>query len=266
MIAQFENGFITKSKLNEMVDGINTSVADTTSINSILSNIVILNSNITKTVGVGGDFATLSQAFEWCSRVVSTKYRVSLVILTGFNITEQIKLENVDFGFVDISAQVKSDYINVDTLGFTLKCLDNSLHYAFWFKNSISPVFKSTIHLITHVSQGVLTIEPIGIYAEENSIVRFADAKGIIYLNIGECYKNTIFINTGSKLFAKKFSMSISHTGLRVENNSYAEVSGMNTWANKFCIIARNGSVINAKGSSISVPNADINTIIDISC
>ena len=72
MITQFENGFITKSKLNEMVDGINTSVADTTSINSILSNIVILNSNITKTVGVGGDFATLSQAFEWCSRVVST--------------------------------------------------------------------------------------------------------------------------------------------------------------------------------------------------
>ena len=53
MITQFENGFITKSKLNELVDGINASVADTTSINSILSNIVILNSNITENIVTG---------------------------------------------------------------------------------------------------------------------------------------------------------------------------------------------------------------------
>ena len=43
MITQFENGFITKSKLNEMVDGINA------------LDIVVLTKNITKTVGIGGD-------------------------------------------------------------------------------------------------------------------------------------------------------------------------------------------------------------------
>ena len=36
MITQFENGFITKSKLNELVDGINATV--------------VLTENITKTV------------------------------------------------------------------------------------------------------------------------------------------------------------------------------------------------------------------------
>ena len=61
MITQFESGFITKSKLNELVDGINA------------LDIVVLTEDITKTVGSGGDFATLSRAFEWCSRVVSTK-------------------------------------------------------------------------------------------------------------------------------------------------------------------------------------------------
>ena len=60
VITQFENGFITKSKLNELVDGINANsdsinansdsinanTGDITDINAILSNIVVLDSEI----------------------------------------------------------------------------------------------------------------------------------------------------------------------------------------------------------------------------
>ena len=111
MITQFENGFITKSKLNELVDGINelvdginTNTGDITDINAILSNIVVLNSNITKTIGTGGDFTTITEAFEWCSRVIPTKYKATLQLLTGFTWSELVTINDVDFGFVILTS------------------------------------------------------------------------------------------------------------------------------------------------------------------
>ena len=46
MITQFENGFITKSKLNELVDGINANTGDIVDINARM-----LIADVTKTVG-----------------------------------------------------------------------------------------------------------------------------------------------------------------------------------------------------------------------
>ena len=54
MITEFQDGFITKTKLNELVGGIN----------DINSKIIMLTDNITKTVGVGGDFATITEAIN----------------------------------------------------------------------------------------------------------------------------------------------------------------------------------------------------------
>jgi hypothetical protein len=55
MITRFQDGFITKSKLNEMVDGINANAEDISDL--VLSiNSKILIGNISKTVGIGGDF------------------------------------------------------------------------------------------------------------------------------------------------------------------------------------------------------------------
>ena len=70
MITQFENGFITKSKLNEMVDGINATV--------------VLTENVTKTVGIGGDFATLNLAIDWCKKVIPNGHTVTLQLVAGF--------------------------------------------------------------------------------------------------------------------------------------------------------------------------------------
>ena len=92
MITEFKDGFITKSKLNEMVDGINA------------LDIVVLTENITKTVGIGGDFATLNLAIDWCKKVIPNGYKVKLNILTGTIIQEYLKFLNVDLRFVEITS------------------------------------------------------------------------------------------------------------------------------------------------------------------
>ena len=66
MITEFQDGFITKTKLNELVGGINANSEDLVDINSR-----ILTADVTKTVGVGGDFTTLNLAIDWCKKVIS---------------------------------------------------------------------------------------------------------------------------------------------------------------------------------------------------
>ena len=99
MITQFENGFITKSKLNELVDGINA------------LDIVVLTEDITKTVGNGGDFTTLNLAINWCKKVMPNGHTVTLQLVAGFIMAEQILLENVNLGFVTISSIDATNFI-----------------------------------------------------------------------------------------------------------------------------------------------------------
>ena len=165
MITQLENGFITKAKLNELVDGINASVADTTSINSILSNIVILNSNITKTVGVGGDFATLNLAINWCKRVIPNGYKVTLQLVVGFVMQEQVMLNNTNLGFVeiigtDVVTSIDGAYI---TNGIILDGGLSPFYPAFYGYNSILPVINHRFTFSSNVPAGdIVTGKQIG--------------------------------------------------------------------------------------------------------
>ena len=104
MITQFENGFITKSKLNELVDGINANSEGIVDIKTKSDNIIVLTGDITKTVGSGGDFATLNLAINWCKKVIPNGYKVKLNILTGTIIQEYLNFLNVDLGFVEITS------------------------------------------------------------------------------------------------------------------------------------------------------------------
>ena len=81
MITQFENGFITKSKLNELVDGINANSGDIADIKTKSDNIIVLTGDITKTVGTLGDFATLNLAINWCKKVLPNGYKVTLQLV-----------------------------------------------------------------------------------------------------------------------------------------------------------------------------------------
>ena len=117
-ITQFENGFITKAKLNELVDGINANTdklnemidginansEDIVEIKTKSDNIVVLTESVTKTVGSGGDFATLNLAINWCKKVIPNGYTVTLQLVAGFVMAEQILLKNMNLGFVTISS------------------------------------------------------------------------------------------------------------------------------------------------------------------
>jgi hypothetical protein len=78
----------------------------------------VLSSSVTKTIGVGGDFATLSEAFEFYSvyTPASGQVEVYLNILSGTSISEQLDLSAINTGFIALISQDVE--VDVDTTGF----------------------------------------------------------------------------------------------------------------------------------------------------
>ena len=114
MITEFQDGFITKTKLNELVGGINANnedlsnlIIETNANSEDLSNLIIeinakvLTANVTKTVGSGGDFVTLTEALNWCKTLIPNGFTLTLSLLVGYQI-EPLDYTNVDFGFVNL--------------------------------------------------------------------------------------------------------------------------------------------------------------------
>ena len=105
-IPKFTSELITKEKLNVLVGGINTNAEDITNIESTLADRVILTSNITKTVGVGGDFARISSAIDWCKKVVSNGFMVTILLLSGTSFEDDgIEVFNQDLSFVTVNSE-----------------------------------------------------------------------------------------------------------------------------------------------------------------
>ena len=135
MITEFQDGFITKTKLNELVGEINANSEDISGLSSDLSNLIIeinakvLTANVTKTVGSGGDFVTLTEALNWCKTLIPNGYTLTLSLLVGYQI-EPLNYTNVDFGFVDL---ISSDGLH---RGHTSN--PASVYFLFKFTNSIS--------------------------------------------------------------------------------------------------------------------------------
>ena len=133
MITQFENGFITKSKLNEMVDGINANSDSIAGVNLGLSNLIteinakVLTADITKTVGIGGDFVTLTEALNWCKTLIPNGFTLTLSLLVGYQI-EPLDYTNVNFGFVTL---ISSDGLHRSHTSNT-----GSIVFLFKFTNS----------------------------------------------------------------------------------------------------------------------------------
>ena len=144
MITQFENGFITKSKLNEMVDGINANSEGIVDIKTKSDNIIVLTGDITKTVGSGGDFATLNMAINWCKKVIPNGYNLALVI-TDSILTEYLFIENCNLGFVEIASAYNST-VKIDGAYLT-NVITNSVYFIHG-KNSIMPKISFNMTLI----------------------------------------------------------------------------------------------------------------------
>ena len=105
MITEFQDGFITKTKLNELVGGINA-------LDSMTASETIY-------VGVGQTYATLSSALDYAkNKKPNRDYKIEIIIKSGTVVSEQLIYENADFGHVIISSEDVE--VNVDVSGFTI--------------------------------------------------------------------------------------------------------------------------------------------------
>ena len=128
MITEFQDGFITKTKLNELVGGINANSEDLSNL-IIEINAKVLTANVTKTVGSGGDFVTLTEALNWCKTLIPNGFTLTLSLLVGYQI-EPLDYTNVDFGFVNL---ISSDGLHRGHISNPA-----SVDFLFKFTNSIS--------------------------------------------------------------------------------------------------------------------------------
>lgn len=181
MITQFENGFITKSKLNEMVDGINANSEGIVDIKTKSDNIIVLTGDETKTVGSGGNFATLNLAINWCKKVIPNGFKVTLQLVAGFIMQEQVMLNNVNLGFVEI---IGTDVVtNIDgayiTNGIILDGGSATMYPAFYGYDSIMPVINHRFTFSSNVSGG---FHSYGIIVRKNSYCKVLENNGFTNL------------------------------------------------------------------------------------
>lgn len=212
MITNFQDGFITKTKLNELVGGINANSERLAELD-----IVVLTGNIIKTVGTGGDFTTLNLAIGWCKKVISNGYKVTLNILAATIIQEYVYIENCNLGFVEI-ASVDST-VTIDGTYLT-NVITNSVYFIHG-KNSIMPKISFNMTLINESA----TYNTEAVLVENNSKIAFG--------------RNVSISN-------------FIYGGVRVENNSDAVFYIVNISGSKLGITALYNSRVSCRVSNIS--------------
>lgn len=100
MITEFQDGFITKTKLNELVGGINNNTERLAELD-----VIVLNENTTKTVGSGGDFTTLNLAIDWCKNIMPNNYNIYINILSGYKPMNGLLFEGLNLDFITIGSE-----------------------------------------------------------------------------------------------------------------------------------------------------------------
>ena len=224
-IAQFENGLITKDMMNELVDNINNRV-------------IGLDSNITKTVGTGGDFTTLNSAIDWCRGYYSREYKIILTIKSGTTLSEQIVFKNDDLRFVEIISEDSS--VNVDSSSFIV--LDSSPDGS--YKQFIL-AFDSFLPLIntSFINDNALNKTTIGIGVVDSKL-KISNSKSITFfgygisalrseiictdINLSDNYYYGIRIGGNSRMYCGTITADrIKLTALAIYGNSIISAGGL---------------------------------------
>ena len=166
MITQFENGFITKTKLNELVDWIN---ANTDSMIGMTANEIIY-------VGNGQMYTTLSSALDYAkNRRPNRDYKIEIIIKSGTIISEQLIYENADFGHVIISSE--DIEVNIDVSGFTIAKFGNYKPF-FYLSNGNCPLINTILKGNDVFENSTIKYLSIG-FVLNNSYLKINDSKGV---------------------------------------------------------------------------------------
>ena len=230
-IAQFVNGLITKLRLNELVDGINANSTE-------LDKVILLSTDITKTVGTGGDFTTLNEAINWCKKVVPNGHKVDLNLLSGFVMAEQILLENVNLGFVTINSidsevTILSD--NITIFFITGKTIFGGINSTM---PNINVYFVSDNYGSTNIIHG-LAVEGFGSNAKINSNKGFKDMNGY-----------GMFAYKGANILADQ--CVIRNSGYGIKASEQSNISAINSTFDSCVVYAYGNSNIDVSSSTIT--------------
>ena len=208
MITQFQDGFITKTKLNELVGGIN----------NINSN--ILTTDITKTVGSGGDFATLNLAISWCKTLIPMSFKVNLQLMAGFVWSENISLDNVNLSNVEITS--------VDSV---VNATFDDTRFAVWGKDSQMPKWsillqcsKSTMNGMRLDKCDIKFSNNCGIINGNNNLLAFSsriysDGTILAYYNTGSGSLGVCEFYLGTSVMASIHCSNLSIVGSEFMGN-----------------------------------------------
>ena len=281
-IAQFVNGLITKLRLNELVDGINSNTTNiatntqniekmqskiatnTQNIKEMQSKIVsILSANVTKTVGVGGDFATLKLALDWCKTIVSNGYTVTLSLLVGYEI-EPLTYSNVDFGFVTLTSS--------DGLSRTHVANSGSYNYLFEFFNSnvfsLGGGFKiyGKNNGTGHIGVGLYLYNSNMTFGNQTGLKNFVMSMNINGNSNVICGSLCAFDSSNVKFGGVHISNSDADLSRAIMGNLYATFSRVFLYKCKFTSINTNisvsrGSIVSATDSTGAILSQTENTI-----
>ena len=230
MITEFQDGFITKTKLNELVGGIN----------DIDSN--ILTADITKTVGSGGDFLTLNLAINWCKKLTPNGYKVTISIIGGTIIQESLIFKNVDLRFVEIISS-DSSVVTVDGNYLTPNYILTFAPFIY-SENSVFPKISFKSILINEP----LTSNGIYIYSEIKSEIHLNDNVSISGFPFG------IRVMAGSTLIANSIDILDGLQGI-LAFNSRVDALYSNISSTSLGVYSAQMSHINAVGCNC--PNAE---------
>lgn len=176
-------------------------------------------SNLTITVGSGGDYETLNAAFE----AITEKYpiykkgglAINIQILSGTTINEQIAVQKADFSYVTITAQ--DEYVPVNVDGFGAQGLDTHdlrTPNVGAFIGGENGAGLPCIGCVFKVTQNTNSIAVVGYFANRSS-------KGVVLANSGfdGFYDGCISNNESSITIRQGIAKNMTRWGVHARHN-----------------------------------------------
>ena len=175
-----------------------------------------IEADITKTVGIGGDFTTINGALEFLSKSYitykNTGVKVKIQLLSGFIMKEQVIVDGVDLGWIEISGVDTETIVDRASLTIT-KLIGNTTH---------RPVFLAKNNATLPIINQLFNMNTSGEDNWQTGIVVVGLSKAIIEKEKG--IKNAIryglYVSDGSYVLGSFGIFSGSFTGAAFLNNS----------------------------------------------
>lgn len=231
-----------------------------------------LTGNLTVSVGDNGDFSTINAALENIVALYYPKYiqggncpRVTINLLSGFVMSEQVLVESLDLSWITISGVDPETIINrgaltkhfglgyaafaVNTGGF-LPIIDQlfSMDTSGISDNRVGVVATNNSRAIINPNCGIKNVPYSSIFAVNNSTIsaESANASGASAYNIYATGNSTINAQGAN-------ASGAGARGIYAVNNSTINAESANASGAGDCgIYAINGSIINAPGADAS--------------